>query len=73
MKRKRSHLPVCTCGSRDFVAVFSGRNATGRAEFRLACRQCRSELHVDKTTFALFRYIGRHTPSRRFLELYDMV
>lgn len=72
MKLKRTALPICTCGARDFDASFRGRNALGRTEFRLACRKCQTNLHVDKTTFALFHYLARRTPSRRFLKLFDL-
>ena len=66
-------LPICTCGSRDFEVINHGRTPSGRAEFRLACRTCHAPLQVDKTTYALFQYLSRRTPSRRFLKLYDLV
>lgn len=72
MKRKTTALPVCACGSRDFEALHHGRNAAGRAEFRLACRKCQSQLLVDKTMFALFRYLGQRQPSTSFLKLFDL-
>jgi hypothetical protein len=72
VKTKYSSLPVCACGSREFEAIFRGRNPLGRTEFRLACRRCRAHQLVDKTTFALFRYLGQRTPSRRFLKLFDL-
>jgi hypothetical protein len=73
MRSDSSPLPVCQCGSRDFDAVQRGRNPLGRAEFRLACRKCRANVLVDKTTFALFQYLSRRTPTRRFLKLFDLL
>lgn len=72
MRRPRNALPVCSCGSREFEAAYRGRNGIGRSEFRLACRRCHRGLLVDKTTFALFFYLGQRTPSRRFLRLFDL-
>ncbi len=72
MKRTSTSLPSCRCGSRDFEARHRGRNALGRTEFRLACRKCKSELLVDKTMFALFRYLGQKQPSSSFLKLFDL-
>ena len=72
MNAKSSSLPVCACGSRDFEATFRGRNPLGRTEFRLTCRKCGAHRLVDKTTFALFHYLCRATPSRRFLKLFDL-
>jgi hypothetical protein len=72
MKRKLSALPICVCGSRDFEARHRGRNALGRPEFRLACRKCGAEQLVDKTAYALFRYLGQTRPSIPFLKLFDL-
>ncbi len=64
--------PTCKCGSRDFETVFSGRNPNGRAEYRLACRRCRSVVPVEKSTYALYRYLNTHKPSESFLKLFDL-
>jgi hypothetical protein len=63
---------ICKCGSRDFETVFSGRNMTGRHEYRVSCRRCKTVVPVGKSTYALYRYLGTHKASASFLKLFDL-
>jgi hypothetical protein len=71
----KKHLDTtitCACGGKEFEPLAFGRNAVGRPEFRITCRQCGAIVEVGKTTYSLYRYLASAQPSVPFLKLFDL-